>query len=125
MKELSTQELRIGNYLQDSLTKTTLEVIVLSKDMGIYTWVIDRSKHPLPDGWQLEPIPLNEKWLQKLGFTKHGKHGYFYIENFIIDVDMNGQFFMCDVDIHVVLKYVHSLQNLFFCFHNQELTLQP
>jgi hypothetical protein len=122
MKTLSSQELRIGNYVEYGGVINKVYLVshiyfqVESTDIPTFTANKNRAA---------EPIPLTEEWLFKFGFKKHHKHGYFYIENFTIDVDMNGQFFMCDVDIHVVLKYVHQLQNLYFAFTSEELTLEP
>lgn len=127
---MNTQELRLGNYLQDSVTKTTLEVIVLSKDMGIYTWVIDRSKYPLPDGWQLEPIPLTEEWLLKFGFKKVKSDyeeaetwdfyfGILYFDMANNSVKINGQYCLYNIPEHV-----HQLQNLYFALTGEELTLK-
>lgn len=71
-----------------------------------------------------QPIQLTEEWLLKLRFVKHHKYGYFYIDSFIVDLDMNGQFYMCDIDIHIVLKHVHQLQNLYFALTGEELTFK-
>lgn len=60
--------LRIGNFLVDSLTGELLKVIEI-KESGFTTSVIDRSKFPLPKGWQAKSIPLTKDWVSKFGFT--------------------------------------------------------
>jgi hypothetical protein len=61
----------------------------------------------------------------KFGFTKHVKYSYFYKDDLIIDKNDLGVFFMCDIDIHVEIKSVHQLQNLYWCLFGEELTLKP
>lgn len=122
MKELSSQELRIGNYVEYGGVVNKVYLLshiyfqVESTDIPIFKANKNRAARP---------IPLTEEWLLKLGFVKHHKYGYFYIDSFIIDLDMNGQFYMCDIDIHIVLKHVHQLQNLYFACTGEELTLEP
>lgn len=127
---MKANELRLGNYLQDSITKTTLEVIQLN-NTGIYTYVIDRSKYPLKEGWKLEPIPLTEEWLLKFGLQKrYGSSLFGFTANgYTIEIDLNKKEVHFNFDEYtgfaVNFNYVHHLQNLYFALTGEELTLEP
>lgn len=113
---MEARELRIGNYAQDQ-KGNLLKVIALNEIYHTFS-VIDRSKYPLPDGWQAEPIPLSGYDLGELGFVRlAGKEGFFYKKGNIEIADISG----CFIILHGVdnrfatpVKYVHELQNLFF-----------
>jgi len=134
---MKANELRIGNYLQDNVTKTTVKVVELSKDC-ISTYVIDRSKYPLKDGWKLEPIPLTEEWLLRFGFRKKASFSdhtiHIDMTNILcLDNDNNESEFSAvsiyDVDEGVwiyleSIQYVHQLQNLYFVLSREELKLK-
>ncbi len=109
-------ELRIGNYIENTDGQMASYMVVNAD-------VIKQNEHTMYAS--LEPIPLTEEWLIKFGFIKHGKYGYFYLDNFIIDKNKLGKFFMCDIDIHVEIETVHHLQNLYFALTGEELTLKP
>lgn len=117
---MKASELRIGNYLNGRKGPVTVTEIRENNRVKI-----KENPSNFTVGDCLLPIPLTEDLLLKLGFVKHGKYGYFYIDFFIVDLDMNGQFYMCDIDIHIVLKHVHQLQNLYFACTGEELTLEP
>lgn len=118
---MKTSELRLGNLVQYG--GVTAKVSHIEKS---FFYCESELIYFTRDGERgAKPIPLTEEWLLKFGFVKHGKYGYFYIDFFIVDLDMNGQFYMCDIDIHIVLKHVHQLQNLYFACTGEELTLKP
>jgi len=123
--ELKNTDLRIGNLLQDKVSKTTLKVVELNEN-DIVTYVIDRSKFPLEKGWALEPIPLSEKWLVDFGFEKI-KDDFFDNESRLSIWRDSQSFdgFLCDwADTTIKqIKYVHELQNLNFSLCNTELQL--
>ncbi len=76
-----------------------------------------------------QPIPLNEEWLVKLGFTiknkPNGDIKYFYKDfrySLICKVNYDGYLF-CDDDIVLRdLDYIHELQNIYFVLTGTELT---
>lgn len=129
---MQSKDLRIGNLLQDKVSKTLLEVIELNKE-DITTYVIDRSKFPLKEGWGLEPIPLTEEWLIKLGFQyyKPLNHHRIVIEDrwysinskhYFSFVDLAGDETVCMPNTKIL--NVHQLQNLFHALTGQELTIK-
>jgi hypothetical protein len=123
-------QFRLGNLLQDGVSKTLLKVIEVS-EKDLTTYVIDRSMFPLEKGWFTDPIPITEEWLLKLGFITSdwdnnssfrlmiGNNEYtmvFRKENSL--VCEIGDLFVKDV------LYVHQLQNIYFSLTGEELTIK-
>ena len=129
---MKTTDLRIGNYLQDSISKETLEVLGISKD-EIRTRVRNRDKFPLPTGWQAEAIPISKEWLIDLGFKQDEQFpNFFYHEAAAkaIEYDEEGKFFrfrICQMQGHpafaISMNYVHEVQNMVFALEKLELKL--
>jgi hypothetical protein len=128
---MKAQDLRIKNLAQDKLTGELLICCVIS-DSAVSFSVLDRSKYPLPDGWEAEPIPLTEEWLVKFGFD-HNPTNPIYMKLPIyrgfswISVSLKDNLGEIAFDRYCAaqppLKHVHQLQNLFFALTGQELTL--
>lgn len=146
-------EFRLGNYLQDSKTKSLLKITGLGEATGIEFLVIDRSKFPLPDGWQFEPIPLTPAVLEAVGLKYHVIDGVSTLDedtepdesektyeweasvksndhcesfNFsIVKWGSEGDFTFSNHWLRVRVKYLHQLQNLFFALTGSELTYNP
>ncbi|WP_312306205.1 hypothetical protein [Chryseobacterium sp.] len=130
---MKAKDLRIGNLLRDKVSKTELEVTELTRG-DIVTYVIDRSKYPLKEGWAIEPIPLTEEWLLKFGL-KGGFKAIDRYENKILRIDFNS---IQDLALWISededttnemdtvfnlrnIKFVHQLQNLYFTLTGNEL----
>ncbi len=132
---MDAKELRLGNLIDN-------DGVIIETDR----YIIKNSN--MPTVWEhYKPIPLTEDWLVKLGFQKHkehGRYGYRYFigvadYGFTVERDFNehlSHFFGHewydsgnDDDDHKPwiisfnLKYVHSLQNLYFALTSKELTL--
>jgi hypothetical protein len=122
---MTANELKIGNLLRDKVTKTELKVIKLT-EKDIVTFVIDRSKFPLQDGWGIEPIPLTEEWLLNLGFYKNIDTELFEKGGYQIDISvLKCHFYLPDYgDWYKEIEYVHQLQNLYFALTEQELAVK-
>ena len=125
---MNTTEFRIGNLLQDAVSKTPLKVVCLT-ETGIETYVIDRSKFPLPNGWKAEPIPLTEEWMLKLGFEKYDEKTYTDNTGFILNKNENGTFEISIENtfadmLYAQTPYVHTFQNLYFALTGEELRIQ-
>jgi hypothetical protein len=121
---MKASELRIGNLLRDKVTKTELKVIKLT-EKDIVTFVIDRSKFPLQDGWGIEPIPLTEEWLFKLGFETD--HIEWWNGIICLGIFKDGIYYLptdqISFRIGKEIEYVHQLQNLYFALTGEELIL--
>jgi hypothetical protein len=125
--------LRIGNLLRDNISKTELEVIELTNE-DIKTYVIVRSKFPLKDGWGIEPIPLTEEWLLRLGFKKRVTIGHsvqYFIginpvtQDWLFDIVwQDSQEFPFYRNGHFKIQHIHQLQNLYFALTGGELTIK-
>lgn len=80
---------------------------------------------------KMQPIPLTEEWLVKLGFEKSdsqftlnkGKENFFLLwkfsdmPNYAVFSDWNGH-------VSIVIDHVHQLQNLYFALTGKELTIK-
>lgn len=114
---MRSTELRIGNLFQDQ-NRFLLEVAELTEENQVFK-VVDRSKFPLPDGWQAEPIPITEEWLVKFRFEKVGR---FYRRGAITAEVCNNFCRLCLCGKFITnVEFVHSLQNLYFCLSKKEL----
>ena len=113
---MKATELRIGNLIFIPATKQIATITAISK-LGVF--VNDNIIGALPFA-EIEPIPLTEEWLLKLGYTKLSNSSFIDSGHGIWIC--NG-LFMCDKN-GIVLKHVHQLQNLYFALTNQELTIK-
>src|SRR5690554_3905088 len=81
----------------------------------------------------VEPIPLTDEWLEKLGALKD-EYGDVFIE---IDSDSDTRLYLstrgyiqlvksyhCPMFDYEHIRYVHQLQNLFFCLCGEELHIK-
>lgn len=121
---MKANELRIGNLLnrQDYICK-----VVSIDEEGCITEPLDYKGSENFVEQKLEPIPLTEEWLLKFGlktsiydskrFLILGVDIYIFDNNKII-------FNPSSSDLYLELKYVHQLQNLFFAFKGEELTIK-
>ena len=121
---MKATELRLGNYAQDQ-NGNLLKVVGLI-DNDVHYSVVDREKYPLPDGWQAEPILINDKWLLRLGFRCRNLYTELRYENGPISFTLHpGKLneFVCFAHqcSHGHIKYVHQLQNLCFSLMGVEL----
>lgn len=123
---MKANELRIGN------------LVILKKDFYTYRkgniFKLSNVGIDYLDRWQdmgasdnlritdVEPIPLTEEWLVKLGFYKINESEYRHTEYFYNF--KKGWFGICEgVGMEIVfdMKHVHSLQNLYFALTGEEL----
>lgn len=85
----------------------------------------------------LEPIPLSEEWIMKLGFKKNGDNFYDSDNSIMIEGrhQLENSFWLsmgydtCRENTttwHIIsmVKYVHQLQNLYISLMEEELQMQ-
>lgn len=125
MKELSSQELRIGNYVEYG--GCTAKVCQIEK--SFFYCETDGNDFFTRDGEPgAKPIPITEEWLLKFGFVYDGASGYnkayVHLEKIVF---IGYVFFIKDVvsGPSIDVEYVHQLQNLYFALTGEELTLEP
>jgi hypothetical protein len=116
MKE---SELRIGNYVNLIAEGHEKEPDTFKWDLEDYEFYYDRMNF-------IKPIPLTEDWLLKVGFWKDIDSRTFKVNNCTLQLDnYQDEGFMAIIfgeDLKLI-KYVHQLQNLYFCLTNKELEL--
>lgn len=131
---MEIKELRIGNAVY-SCSKEGREVIVCRSidSSGINPFNNDSDCIWFREGvgeFHIEPIPLTEEWLIKFGFHRHHadySNGVIYLKNvpgndsFVWGVypDELGSGFV--VKGSKLIKYVHTLQNLYYSLIQEEL----
>ena len=119
METLRSNELRIGNH-------TSLGYVYLIENNNYY--VINDECTSYKNTWaEINPIPLTEEWLVKfglirIGFNEDGNDIYtkgMEADVWIIKCGDVCWLYQYDYEI----KYVHSLQNLYFALTGEELTI--
>jgi len=139
IKNMKTNELRIGNYVVGNYEKG-LECdwdyenseLVMDKAVGQVV-LLDYVGYTTHSIWietkdtnveifeSFEGIILTEDWLKKLGFKENSFSLVW--ENKRIGVFDCEIFKIANCDIEFLIKYVHQLQNLFYFFEGEELTV--
>lgn len=122
-------EARIGNLVRydnkvfkiDTISREFPTLNTTKYGIGVVTWA------------DLQPIPLTEEWLLKLGADKYnpGRYMLKLSETLIIFWNIGDDYFICELSsrsTHVCYfnekKHVHQLQNLFYALTEKELTLK-
>jgi hypothetical protein len=105
---MKAEELRIGNYVYDTLGK------VNRIDLEAITYIVKEPHN------QVKPLPLTEEWLLKFGF-ENNKLGLFDVRKVVDDIAYHIYF----IKTHLKeIQYVHQLQNLYFALTGEELKQQ-
>lgn len=128
---INTNELRIGNYVihNNKIIKTTHIVL------AVYFMLHD--KNNIKTSEELNPIKITEEWLLKFGFeheidsgnndimTRQGNN--FYLKYINLAISENGFYYYSDSLYcgHILIKYIHQLQNLYYSLTGNELIYVP
>lgn len=111
---MKASELRIGNWIQWSLTGIEIQMDgMLWNDLD-----------------QFIPIPLTEEWLERFGFERSGstyRMGKFkYIVSELPKGETGYGFFIMygAFELDIKPRYVHQLQNLYHSLTGEELTIK-
>jgi len=110
---MRASELRIGNYIENTDSQMASYMVVNAD-------VIKQNEHTMYAS--LEPIPLTEEWLLKLGAKRDKIDNTYYLSELEI---MLPNFFRYKTSIISRIDYVHQLQNLYFALRGEELTRKP
>lgn len=134
---MNATEFRLGNLTQDQQgTLLRVDELCYSSDresLTVVYYVLDRSKLPLSDGWEAEPIQLTTHLLKRFGFEKTGEYvntgrEIYRIDGLYFDVLCDPSktlLYLADPDTGRVVTnfhYAHRLQNLYFALTGEELT---
>jgi len=122
---IKLNELRIGNLVFDRGNKVLRidyweRPNMIAQEMRVESGIV----HPLTEEIEyLQPIPLTEEWLLKLGYSKCS-----FVDNHFDIVGHRiwkcNEMFVCEKN-GVIIKYVHQLQNLVHALTGEELILNP
>ena len=137
---IQPQELRIGNYLNEEVLGTCIVSQITEKTI----WVLTNNLKE--DGTQnkrefhiwikhLQPIPITEDELIKLGFKKYNNGDYWInLQTHYLELMYSNGFWYptyAQIDGFLYydttagtlncIKYIHQLQNLYFVLTNKEL----
>lgn len=124
---MEAKELRIGNYAQQFLG--------INDDGAEYKEIIIEANDIYRiSGWEnndIEPIPLTEEWLLKLGLKEVNNGLSIKCLNYYLDFDNETGLFLMESPENLEkaimdlshIKYVHQLQNLYFALTGEELTI--
>lgn len=126
MKKRIKNELRAGNYY-------------MGRELNSLNWSVGEFKlmtmnHAMFNHLETYPeeyrgVPLTEDWLGKFGFIKHVRN-WIWFDNHPISVKVKYQCFaVCFIHGKlrpelVDIKFVHQLQNLYFCLTGEELQIK-
>jgi len=123
---MNKEELRIGNLVYD--TKGEVNTVCVDTFVKF--------------NYQIKPIELNEDWLEKFGLIKKylenpfeeggfdlkedGSKWYYWVDKgvFNLEIQANGEIWFEIYSHYKHIKYVHELQNLYFCLTGNELQTQ-
>jgi len=116
---MEAKELRIGNLVH-------YEYKEMSKDIEVDITVLQELEHFIYRN-RIKPILLTEEWLLKFGFDGDQQEGWestcgkdVYLQDWGDDNYRHVSNRGCCV---MQIKYVHSLQNLYFALTGEELTI--
>ena len=121
---LKESDLRIGNFIKVISSKKIFDsYITQAKGYDIV-----RIEEKSFTYWNYEPIPLDEEWLLKFGFSEIGgcNEKDFTNGDYNIFINSLGEvnfLFFKEGDWYQKLNYVHQLQNLHFALTQLELTV--
>jgi len=120
---MKATDLRIGNYIFSKETNKEQKITGLTDENPFINAIT--FDYTLYD--EIEPILINEKWLNKFGFWSIDtiRNINFYKENFkysIKKVEKSNNWLFCDKDIIFThLQFVHELQNLYHALTHSEI----
>lgn len=126
--QIKATELRVGNYVtyvfDSPKSPNDEEIIIIGGVNGIHNTIVNE-EDSIYSIYDLKPIPLTEKWLDKFGFNRNND---FVKGKINIYKDLNQEYHyakLIDGNYHFVkkLKYVHEFQNLHFELKGKELEL--
>lgn len=114
---MNSKELRIGNLVNRLGEPHFITAIFPDGNIGI-----DTRKHVFI--YEVEPIPLTEEWLLKLGFRDHiininDLEFSLLIKNKLLVIIHNDE----PKGLYIDIEFVHELQNIVFALTKKELTL--
>ena len=115
---MKAEELRLGNLVSNMNPRYNDSILTIESIGDNHEVNVFYRKYLLSE---LEPIPLTEEWLLKLGAKKDKIDNTYYLSEFEI---MLPNFFRYKTSMISRIDYVHQLQNLYFALIGEELKQQ-
>ncbi|MFP3835370.1 hypothetical protein [Chryseobacterium sp. SIMBA_028] len=129
--EISSKELKIGNYMMAGSLLTQVTTINRNNFIVTELETSDGEFNYNSDQCNINPVILTEEWLIKFGFEKREVYmlGVKYDGwlNFSFHLDINhikNTYFYHWMGGNIEVKHVHQLQNLYFALTGEELTVK-
>ena len=123
------RDLRIGNLFQDRSGKVLRLDFWDNMKPAQRVFIEGQEVHPLTEDLEYcQPIPLTEEWLLSFGFISNPYMDRYEKGALHIECDKTRGYLQlwCEqLPQAISTKYVHQLQNLFYCLFGQELTINP
>lgn len=124
---IQVNELRIGNLVTSKTWKGAHKIDSISLIEDGFQLIIKGYAHDFIQGKyvEIEPIPLTEEWLVKLGLQKSYNEWVTADFKFCMEV-IEGELFFTGgegVKLSRSIEHVHQLQNLYYSLTVKELTL--
>jgi hypothetical protein len=121
---MKANELRLGNYICNEDYIVIVESI--DKDGCIVNFISDNVQG-FTNNKGIEPIPLTEEWLLKMGGKKVNNLDWCIMFGGIEFYCRYNKFWYCSIGSVYLsdrIQFVHQVQNLYFSITNQELTMK-
>lgn len=126
---MKNTDFRIGNYVMDEVSGELMVISELGEN--IVATVVNRDKYPLPDGWQMAPIPITAEWLLRCEFEISSDEYGGWLSPSVNDErwrvrPADGHFYwkLEMSTTPVIFSGVHHLQNWFYFLTGEELTVK-
>lgn len=131
---IKANELRIGNHvLYKPYGNRDGQPVRIEGLLGMKAY-FDRHSNESGMLHCLQPIPLSEEWLDRMGFEKRDIDGQIYFSFGGVDIAASNSsdgYFLVTEDAHEgnlywlgnPFKHVHQLQNLYFALTGEELSI--
>ena len=127
---MNALELRLGNIIKDTRhpeRECTVFRLTCGVDFNI-TYHYSKSNelsYSKENINALQPVPITEEWLRKLGFVAEGINYHTFSKNgSTVLLQTDGRVFYLTTCSDVEFKYVHQLQNLYYAITGNELTIK-
>lgn len=126
---IQANELRIGNWIYWDIPE---KKGVFHKVLAVKSNIPNTLPISLGESYDdFSGIPLTHQILEKCGFvvtrtTAHPNNIWtLKHEEGVFELEEIKLFFLCSSQYEVQVKYLHQLQNLYFCLSGEELNFKP
>lgn len=122
---MESKDLRIGNLLENMGDIIKVEYLDKSLVKGVYHRV--DTYNTSIQLKQCNPILLTEEWLRNMGFTGDGNMNILVNSRIILEYDSHYNTVELyslgfKANLHLEVKYVHQLQNIYFALSGEEIS---